>query len=146
MKKIISCLLILLLIFGCKAKKEDFYNLTFENTTIAVGYDNTDVINDNLHINDFDYYVDKKENEILNYIEIYVNDLDNKDIYIDDYKLGESITSTCSDLNGELVSNNGNACVLHKKVKDKENIAIFYGDILNDNIDLIDRIEISYID
>ena len=143
MKKLLVLLIVVLFLTGCKAKKEDYYNLIFEDTTIVVGYDLTDVINDSLHINSYDYHLNKKEEEILDYLEIYVKDLDNPTIYIDDYKVN-GIKNTCSDLNGEIVSNNGNSCVLHKTIKDTENIIILHGDILNDDSNVVDRIEVSY--
>lgn len=144
MKKILTLLLITFILFGCAPKKEEYYNLTFENVKVAVGYDSVDVIDD-LHVNSFNYHLDKKENKILDDLEIYVNDLNDNNIYIDDYKLGTSIKNTCTDLNGEIVSNNGNACVLHKTVGDFENVIIIYGNILNDDVDKIDRIEVKYL-
>lgn len=143
MKKIILISLLLLMIVGCSPKKEEYYNLTFEDITIAVGFDQVDILSE-LHVNSYTTHFNKKEEEIVDYIEVYVNDLSSKDIYLNDYKL-ESIKNTCGNLNGELVSNNGNACVLHNYLKDTENVVILYGNILNDNSDEIDRIEVSYI-
>ena len=142
MKKIILISLLLLITFGCSPKKEEYYNLTFEDATVAIGFDKVDVLN-GLHVNSYTSHLNKKEEEIVDYIEIYVRDLSSKDVYLNDYKL-TSIKNTCKDLNGELVSNNGNACVLHNYLKDTENIVILYGDILSDNNDEVNRIEVSY--
>lgn len=142
MKKIILIVLLLLTVVGCSPKKEEYYNLTFENTTVAVGFDQVDILSE-LHVNSYTTHFNKKEEEIVDYIEVYVNDLSSKDIYLNGYKL-ESIKNTCGNLNGKLVSNNGNACVLHNYLNDTENIVILYGNILNDNSDEIDRIEVSY--
>lgn len=142
MKKILLICLVLLLLSACSPKREEFYNLTIDGTTVVIGYDNKEVI-DNLSINDFETYTDSKENEILDYVEVYVRDLSNNKVVIDDYEI-TSIKNTCNDLNGEIVTNNGSACVLHKTIKDKENVVILYGDILSDNTDLVNRIEVSY--
>lgn len=142
MKKIIILIFLLLILTSCGAKKEDFYNVTLEDKTIAVGYDKVDLL-DNLHINSYKTYIDKKDNEILDYIEFYVKDLSNENVYIDDYQT-KSIKNTCNDLGGEIVSNNGDACVLYKQVKDNNNIIILHGNILADDTDKIDRIEIIY--
>ena len=142
MKKIILLTLLLLIIVACSPKKEEYYNLTIEDKVIAVGYDKVDALND-LHINSYTSHLNKKEEEIIDYIEVYVKDLSSKDIFLNDYQI-KSVKDTCDDLNGELVSNNGNACVLHNYLKDTENIVILYGDILSDNNDKVNRIEVSY--
>lgn len=141
-KKILIITILLLALTACKPKKEEFYNLTFEETTVAIGYDTKDVIN-NLHVNSFNTHFDSKDNEILDEIEIYIRDLSNNTVLIDDYNI-TSITGTCNALGGEIVSNNGNACVLHKTVDYKINTVILYGDILSDNSNKVDRIVVSY--
>lgn len=144
MKKILVLLIIALLLTGCKAKKEDYYNLTFEKITVAVGYDNTDIISNIDSIDSYDYELNDKEEKILNHLTIYVDDLSDKSVTIDDYPLNKGIVDTCTDLNGEIVENKGNACVLHKIVDDKYNVILLTGDILSKDIDKIDRIEVSY--
>ena len=142
MKKLLIITLLLIVLVGCQPKKEEYYNLTIEDTTIAVGYDSVNTLN-GLHINSYTSHLDKKDNEIIDSIELYVEDLNNKDIYLDDYKL-TNIKKTCSDLSGELVNNNGNSCALHKFIKDDTNIVILYGNILNGDNNLIERIEAIY--
>ena len=144
MKKLLVLLAIVVLLSSCKAKKEDYYNLTFEGTTVAIGYDNTDAISSINTIDSYDYEINKKEEQILNHLVIYVDDLNEKSVLIDDYPLNKGITDTCTELNGELVENKGNTCALHKVVDDKNNIILLSGDILNDNVDKIDRIEVNY--
>lgn len=141
MKKFLLVLLLLSLV-GCKAKKEDYYNLSFDDKTIVVGYDNVDVIN-GIIINSYTSHINKKEEEILDYVEIYLKDINTPLIYIDGYE-AKSITNTCNDLNGDVVTNNGNTCVLHKTIKDVDNIIILHGDILDDDIDKVDRVEVIY--
>lgn len=144
MKKILVLLVVTILLTSCKAKREDYYNLTFEGATIATGYDNTDVISSINTIDSYDYELNKKEEQILNRLVIYVDDLNDKSVLIDDYSLNKGIIDTCNDLKGELVKNKGNICVLHKVVDDKNNIILLSGDILSQNIDKIDRIEVEY--
>ena len=144
MKKFLVLLAIVVLLSSCKAKKEDYYNLTFEGTTVAVGYDSTDSLYNINSIDEYNYELNKKEEQILNHLVIYVDDLNEKSVLIDDYPLNKGIIDTCTELNGNLVDNKGNTCVLHKVVDDKNNIILLSGDILNDNIDKIDRIEVNY--
>ena len=141
MKKFII-IFTLLLLFGCSPKREDFYNLKVGESLFVVGFD--DYIEDNNFINDYSFFEDEKGNKKLNYIEMYIDDTNGEAIFIDDYKLKESISNTCSDLNGDLVEKNGHACVLHKAIKNNENIITISGDILDDNLDKIDRITIKY--
>lgn len=140
MKKLIILLLLLMLI-GCSPKKEDFYNLKIGDYTFVVGYD--EEIQENEFINDYSFYEDEKGNKSLNYIEIYLDDV-NSDIYIDEYKLDKGLKDSCLDLNGELIDDNSISCVLHKEIKDKDNVVVISNDILEDNINEIKRIEVSY--
>lgn len=142
MKKILLITILLFILVGCKAKKEDYYNLSFGDNSIVVGYDSVEVL-DTIKVNSYTSYLDKKENEIVDYIEVYLRDLDNQNLYIDDYKV-TSISQTCNDLGGTLVSSNGNACVLNKLVDYKYDVITLYGDILSDDIDTVDRVEVSY--
>ena len=141
MKKFII-IFTLLLLFGCSPKREDFYNLKVGESLFVVGFD--DYIEDNNYINDYSFFEDEKGNKTLDYIELYIDDTNGEDVYIDDYKLEENIIDTCSNLNGELVNNNGNACVLHKAIKNKENVIIMYIDILDDDTKKLDRLEVIY--
>lgn len=141
MKKFII-IFTLLLLFGCSPKREDFYNLKVGESLFVVGFD--DYIEDNNYINDYSFFEDEKGNKTLDYIELYIDDTNGEDVYIDDYKLEENIIDNCSNLNGELVNNNGNACVLHRTVKNKENVIIMYIDILDDDTKKLDRLEVIY--
>lgn len=142
MKKIIIFILLLLILVGCSPKKEEYYNIKIEDEIVAVGYDTVSTI-DNLPINSYKTHLDKKENEILDYLEFYIDDLANKDVYIDETKIS-TITGTCDELGGEIVTNNGKACVLHKKVKEDNDIVILYGNILDDDTNRVDRVEVIY--
>lgn len=144
MRKTISLLLILLIVSGCAAKPKHFYNLKIGEDIIVVGYDNPDILYGKDYINSYTTYLDKKENEHLESIEIYVDDLPTSLIMLNEDVLSDSIENTCINLKGEFISKNGNACVLHKTVKKKDNYVILTGDILDDNPDKLDRIQIYY--
>lgn len=143
MKKILILLIALLLLCGCAAKKEDYYNLNYDGALIVVGYDSVDMINGLDYIDSYTTYINDKEEEKLESIVIYPKDRP-AIISIDDTMLNDSIESNCELLNGEMINNNGKACVIHKTVDDKENYIIMYGDILSDDIDELDRLEIYY--
>ena len=58
----------MLITFGCSPKKEEYYNLTIEGVTIAIGYDKVDILN-GLHINSYTTHLNKKEEAIQNAID-----------------------------------------------------------------------------
>ena len=136
----------MILISGCKAKREDFYRLSFDGNEIAVGYDSIRLLDGVSGIEAYGTYLDRKEEEIINKLVIYLDDLNDPLIYIDDYPLNKGIKESCADLSGELIEKNGYACFIGKTVNKRENYIILYGDILDDDIDKIDRIEAYYDD
>lgn len=144
MRKTISLFILLLLISGCAAKPKHFYNLKIGEDVIVVGYDDSSVLKNKDYINSYTTYLDKKELEHLESLEIYIDDLSSSIIMINDVILSDSIETNCTNLKGELVNNNGKACVLKKTVKKKNNYIILTGDILDDNIDKLDRIQVFY--
>lgn len=144
MRKTISLFILLLLISGCAAKPKHFYNLKIGEDVIVVGYDDSSVLVNKDYINSYTTYLDKKELEHLESLEIYIDDLSSSIIMINDVILSDSIETNCTNLKGELVNNNGKACVLKKTVKKKNNYIILTGDILDDNIDKLDRIQVFY--
>lgn len=141
MKKLLIVLILLLLV-GCATKREEYYVLSFDDKSIAVGYDNVEAL-EGINIDSYSTYLNKKEEEIINKVVIYVNDI-NSLIHLDNYPLNKGIKETCGDLKGELINNNGYACVLEKEVDKGHDYVIIYGDILDDDINRIDRIEVSY--
>lgn len=144
MRKTIRLFILLLLISGCAAKPKHFYNLKIGEDVIVVGYDDSSVLVNKDYINSYTTYLDKKELEHLESLEIYIDDLSSSIIMINDVILSDSIETNCTNLKGELVNNNGKACVLKKIVKKKNNYIILTGDILDDNIDKLDRIQVFY--
>ena len=143
MKKLFI-LLSLFLLVSCKYKREDFYMLRYEDKEIVVGYDTIEKIEDDENIDDYKYYLNEDDEKIINGIVIYVEDLDNPNIYIDDYLLDKGIKETCDDLEGEFIEKNGHACLISKNVYKRANYILIYGDILDGDIDKINRIEIYY--
>ncbi|MBR0462622.1 MAG: hypothetical protein IJJ00_07915 [Erysipelotrichaceae bacterium] len=145
MKKLLLLLLIVI-ISGCAAKREDFYSLSFDGNDIAVGYDGTEMLDGVSGIDNYAYYLNDKEEKIISRLVIYLDDLNDPLVYIDDYPLNKGIKESCADLDGELIEKNGYACFIGKEVYKRENYIILYGDILDDDIDEIDRIEAYYDD
>ncbi len=137
-KKIIYIVPILLLLFGCRANKEDFYSLSIGDNQIVVGYDEN--VLDSLEIEYSISNINKKE--VVSKIIYYLADSEN-DAYLNGYKL-ESIKDTCDYFEGDLTYKNGNTCIFGKKIKSHDNYVILYSDILSDDLDNIDRIEIYY--
>lgn len=144
MKKYISLILLLVLLSACAAKETDFYQLTFKDKKITVGFDDEEKLKDIKGIYDYQIIQNKKKQNIISSLTIYVNDLQDKEILINNYSINNGVKNVCEHLNGEFINNNGYACVLHQEVKKKENVVIIYGNILNDDMDKIDHLEISY--
>ena len=64
-------------------------------------------------------------------------------IYLDDVLL-DNLENVCSTFNGELKENNTKACLIQKDVKGKVNYVLLVNDILDDDINKIDRVEVYY--
>lgn len=141
MKKIIILFLVIILSACKNVKQEDLYTLNINGNDITVGYDNLEAINDDI----FEYSLTNiDDKEILDKIVVYVKDVDGN-ISIDGKSIGTSISETCTLFNGEYSSENrGHVCLLAKRVKKHDNYIIIYGDILDDDIDRIDRLEVYY--
>ena len=145
MKKIITVILTLFILTGCKPNPKKFYHLNIGDTTIIVGAESPDTISDFDYINSFTTYSDKDENEYLESVEIYLDDLpEGTAVSIGEDTLVTSIEENCTNLKGEFVENNGHACVLHKTVGKKTNYIILTGDLLADDLDALDRIQVYY--
>ncbi len=143
MKKLLSVMIVLLLC-GCTAKREDFYSLSFDGHEIAVGYDKAEVLEGISGIDSYDVYLNDKSEEVISGVVIYLKDLNVPVLSIDGVQLNDGIRETCSAMNGELIEKNGYACLIGKEVRNRENYIVLYGDILDDDIDRIDRIEVYY--
>ena len=143
MKKLLTLTAILLLC-ACSAKREDFYSLSFDGNTISVGYDKAEVLEGIEGIDSYGTYLNDKQEAIISKLVIYLNDLNSPLVMIDERPLSSGIMETCLDLDGELIEKNGYVCLIGKEVGNKENYIMIYGDILDDDLNRIDRIEVYY--
>lgn len=144
MKKLLL-IIILILLCGCSQnKKEDYYSLTYGAINVTPGFDNYDLFEQNEDITKVEYRTNEKEENIVSYVEVYIDESKSVVPMINDYTITNGIKETCNDLNGELIEKNGCACYISKRVKNRENYIILHGDILDDDINIIDRIEIAY--
>ena len=151
MKKIIV-LIVLVILIGCSTKKEDYYNFSIDNYNITIGYDDYDYLSTvfdigeeeftlvNKHFANYEYgIIDKKE--VITYLEFYIKDFGS--IYkIDDIELSKSIKQNCESFAGEYIDKKTKGCIIQKQVGDYTNAIILSGDILNDDLDELSKIEI----
>ena len=115
-------------------KKEDFFKLTFNDREISVGYD------EYLNISGIDHYAYDEKGKLSELV-IYLNDV--QEVYLNDVPLN-NIEDVCTSFNGELKQNNTKACLIQKDVKGKVNYVLLVNDILDDDINKIDRVEVYY--
>ena len=148
MKK--SGILFLTLILSA-CSKNDYYKLSFEDINIVVGFDTLSNISNNFEIINKDSIslnLDSKhfanvsfENGYITCLQLFLKDYDTQ-YKINDIVLDKSISKNCELLNGQLVHKKTNACIIQKQVKDKLNVVILNGDLLNTDIDELSQIEI----
>ena len=141
MKKILL-LISLLLLCGCSAKREEYFILSFDGNETAVGYDRVEDIEYIEGIDSYDFYLNRDEEAIVKRIVIYPDDLNDRQIILDGRPLPEKISEACKDFKGSYSDEMGHSCVISKDVKGTKTYAIFYGDILADDSDVLDRIEV----
>lgn len=140
MKKRIRILCLLFIVIClCSCTRSSFYCVSVDDNNLAAGYDTKEAFNDEgIDSYEFSMISDK---EVLTSFVVYTH---GHIISIDDYKLGNSIKESCNDLNGEYFENIGNACVIQKRVKGHNNYVVLYGNIVNDDLDELDRVEVFY--
>lgn len=129
------------LLCACAASKEEFFNVTYNGNSFVVGYDFKELI-ENSQFEKIETKKDKKENEIVIYVSFYVEE--GKDITIDDVIISDGIKENCNTYDGVLINKNGYACYISKRVNGRENYIILHGDLLNDDINKINRVEVGY--
>jgi len=169
MKKILT---VLMMLFLCScANREDYYVFSFDDFSIAPGYDDVTFMNvafmvdyyDQLEtheeVKDVDFYfwdkyygtidiynpTDKTinvEDAIVNKLIIYFDQLDSHIFKIDETVLKSSVKENCEVFNGEYIERNGYACAFGKKVNGKENVVVLYGDIFAEDQDELNHLEI----
>lgn len=170
MKKLITIITLILLLSSC-SNRNNYYVLSFDNYSLAVGYDDVEFLKlvftidsdeimqpnelrENVEVLFWDRhfaYMDiinykKKEIDIDKAIvckaDIYLSNLEMETYKINGIELSSSVKENCKKFNGELVERNGYACVIGKQVDDKDNVVVLHGDIYNVDQDLLSRIEI----
>ena len=170
MKKLFTGLFCLLILCGC-AKREDYYIFSFDDYSLAVGYDDGEYlkvafdvdIKDELEpfevISDLDiYYLDKyfaivdisndskknieSDKAVVTRFKYFLKDIPFTTYKINDIELSKSIKDNCEQFNGEYIDRNGKACVIGQVVDDKQNVIIMKGDIFAIDDDELDNIEI----
>ena len=138
MKKILIIIFLLISVFlslnFLPPKKEDFYKLSFSDREISVGYD------EYLNYTGLSHYAYDEKGKLSELV-IYLDDVGM--IYLDDVLL-DNLENVCSTFNGELKENNTKACLIQKDVKGKVNYVLLVNDILDDDINKIDRVEVYY--
>lgn len=138
MKKILIIIFLLISVFlslnFLPPKKEDFYKLSFSDREISVGYD------EYLNYTGISHYAYDEKGKLSELV-IYLDDVGM--LYLDDVLL-DNLENVCSTFNGELKENNTKACLIQKDVKGKVNYVLLVNDILDDDINKIDRVEVYY--
>ena len=138
MKKILIIIFLLISVFlslnFLPPKKEDFYKLSFSDREISVGYD------EYLNYTGISHYAYDEKGKLSELV-VYLDDVGM--LYLDDVLL-DNLENVCSTFNGELKENNTKACLIQKDVKGKVNYVLLVNDILDDNINKIDRVEVYY--
>ena len=138
MKKILIIIFLLISVFlslnFLPPKKEDFYKLSFSDREISVGYD------EYLNYTGISHYAYDEKGKLSELV-IYLDDVGM--IYLD-VVLVDNLENVCSTFNGELKENNTKACLIQKDVKGKVNYVLLVNDILDDDINKIDRVEVYY--
>ena len=134
MSKKILVILCLLLLTSCGVNKKNLYKLTINDEDVYVGYSKKEDISlefDSVKVDD---------KGIIKEITIYPKDYDSS-ISINNVEIDDSISVNKEMYKG--YDSNG-ACVIDKKVSGKINRIIFYNNILNNDLDELDHITISF--
>ena len=134
MIKKLLVLICLVLVTSCSVNKKDLYKLTVNEEEIIVGYSKQESI-----FNTFEE-IESDEKGIISKITIYPKDYD-APVLINDIELGSSISNVISLFEG--YESNG-AGIVEKKVHGKINRIVFYNNILNDDLDELDHITITF--
>lgn len=163
----------LVLLTAC-ASRQDFYELSIDDYSITIGYDNGEyldltfdydikeelnenevvkdvnmyLMNDLLGVGEFTNPKNKAKSYkecILSKLTVYVNDLGGRSFKLNGEPLDDSISNNCAKYQGTYIQKNGCACVIETNNKGKHNVVELYGDYLNIDQDKLDHIVI-YVD
>lgn len=168
MKKFI---LALLLILTACSSREGYYELSIDDYSVMVGYDDAEYIDiafdydlkDTLQpyetVSDVDIYLfdqllgvgeftnnTKKEIDsnkaILTKLTVYLNDVPGRQFRINKEILNTSVKNNCEKYSGTYIEKNGYACVIQTQNKNDLNVIELYGDYLNLDQDQLDHLSI----
>lgn len=167
MKKLL--VLLLALLTACAFRK-DFFELTVDDYSITVGYDDVNYmkiafdfdIKEELQANEviikdiklFDELlceaeftntlnktIDSKDGKLTK-LTLYLNDLKNRTFKLNGEELERSVKTNCDKFEGTYIEKNGCACVIENTVNDDLNVVELHGDYLNIDQDQLDHIVI----
>lgn len=134
MIKRILVILCLLMLTSCGVNKNNLFKLTINDEDIYVGYSKIDDINTS-----FDE-IEVDDKGIITSLTIYPKDYDST-ISINNVDIDNSISVNSLMYKG--YDSNG-ACVVEKNVSGRVNRIVFYNNILNDDLDALDHITLSF--
>lgn len=134
MIKKILVVLCLLLLTSCGVNKKYLYKLTINEEDIYIGYSNIENISFS-----FDE-IETDDKGVITKVTFYPKDIEYP-IYIDNIEIDNSISIDQIMYKG--YESNG-ACVVEKITSGKTNRIIFYNNILNDDLDELDHITITF--
>ena len=172
MKKLILIPLLLLLCSCDVVLREDYYVFSFDDFTIAPGYDNVDFMRLVFEVRNSKDTLESKEEEkdidvffwneymgkidIINdtkkpvsveeatvsRFELYLDNIPFDTLKLNDIELSESVKTNCETFGGEYIQRTGYACAFGQKSHGKDNVVILYGDILALDQDKLSHLEI----
>lgn len=171
MRKIAVLILSLIILCSCGSPRNDYYVFSFDDYTIAPGYDDVEFLKlvfdvdvkdtleaketlSDVDVNIWRYYVcsvdlmNTKNRSIsvdralVTKMDFFVGNMPVDTFKINDTILSGSVKNDCKTLKGELIERNGYACVLSQKAHGKTNVLILSGDIMNLDQDELHRIQI----
>lgn len=154
--------------------KEDYFQLSIDDYSITVGYDDgkymkiaydyniKDELKPNETVKDINIFLNgqllgvgeftNKKNKVissdkakLTKITVYLNDLEGRTFKLNGEPLDSSIKKTCDKYNGTYIEKNGYACVIQSEIANQLNVVELYGDYLNLDQDELDHLVI-YVD
>ena len=170
MKKIVVFIILLTMLCSCSSRNS-YYVFSFDDYTLAPGYDNVEflkiafdvdvkdsfeakeIIKD-VEVNTWKYYlcsVDlantknrtiSSDKAIVTRMDFFLGNMPIDSYKINGVELTKSVKQDCKTLKGELIERNGYACLVSKKVDGKTNVLILSGDVINLDQDELHRVQI----
>jgi len=170
MKKIVVFIILLIMLCSCSSRNS-YYVFSFDDYTLAPGYDNVEFLKiafdvdvkdsfeaketiENVEVNTWKYYlcsVDlvntknrtiSSDKAIVTRMDFFLGNMPIESYKINGIELTKSVKQDCKTLKGELIERNGYACLVSKKVDGKTNVLILSGDVINLDQDELHRVQI----